>query len=496
MSGKWSGEQGAGVLVQNCAEVTAENAVFAEHTESAMVLSSGALARVRSLIVPLKDIVAILAAQELLSSPVVISDSRFEVNVAVDGAAVHASGDFSFSGCSFESNVATRNGPLYLRLAGQVRVEACKMTNNSCSENGGAMYIAEQGGSGFDNSSCFANSTHGHRLATTAPAASSLITLSLLHYEGNHAGSGGAAAFWEMSDPFGNVSAMPQCNGCSYVGNSARYSSENPETEGWASPPVRLEVPLHPHEEAAGVQLQSPISAALVDMFGQVVLSENAATVRLLAEECPMRGLSQSFVTEGQAEFNVTFSNMPPGSICDVDVSAQLKAGELHNSTRVHLRACRPGRGSAMAHQTESGKEDEDQGDYVTFMDTLKNLGESAVAKRIARGMSTMLGYFQVIGQMSTIYSPDTMPDIMMEFSSAVSLIGFDLNAVFNFHCFLHYYGSSSTQKSTFWIKIKQAMALPWTILLGVGAFYVILCASLSMTKIDHKYQKVRLKPS
>ncbi|KAK3263525.1 hypothetical protein CYMTET_27673 [Cymbomonas tetramitiformis] len=83
---------------------------------------------------------------------------------------------------------------------------------------------------------------------------------------------------------------------------------------------------------------------------------------------------------------------------------------------------------------------------------------------------SQLLGYYQVLSQMNSIYRADLIPEPVRVFVESITFLHFDLAALLNVNC-IHARLAPGTTLHEFWLVLLNAMALPW-ILMIIGVLY------------------------
>ncbi|KAK3235300.1 hypothetical protein CYMTET_54482 [Cymbomonas tetramitiformis] len=306
----------AGVLLMEGAAGEVEGALFEAQQGSALRAAASSSVVVRSTTFLNNSVASVGAAGAGLlgeeRSTVVLEDCRFAHNVAVNGSAAHISGNASLARCTFESNEALANGPVYLSLEGLVDFSDSCFSGNSAT-NGAALFLVE-------------------------PSAEVRSSFVQMKFEHNRAAGGASVAFWEPLDPFTNsTDRHPGCTNCTTWNNTAGYST----TDGYATPFADIRVNATQADAAGGWPLQQPVRGELVDLYG-TVMSTASFEVRL-DSVCPVTGTKSVVAESGVASFDGLTLSGVPGSQCAVSLATQVAAAEVVRWTSQPLRYCVPG---------------------------------------------------------------------------------------------------------------------------------------------------------
>ncbi|KAK3240095.1 hypothetical protein CYMTET_50032 [Cymbomonas tetramitiformis] len=97
----------------------------------------------------------------------------------------------------------------------------------------------------------------------------------------------------------------------------------------------------------------------------------------------------------------------------------------------------------------------------------------------VAKGSIVLLiGYFQVMSQLSFIFSRDLLPDVIIRFVSSLNIINVDINLIIDAACFQHHFLPNLIGSGTvgfmfsFWCSVAQ----PWVVMLLMFLVYRVLC--------------------
>ncbi|KAK3242434.1 hypothetical protein CYMTET_47875 [Cymbomonas tetramitiformis] len=338
-------------------------------------------------------------------SAVTVEESLFKHNTANLGAALFswANATATLTRCSLLDNVATLSGGCVHSSDSQLNLLECQLTANRAG-NGGAVFISlglqnttirgcnftnntakvcvgdivtQEGAHG--NASSVPSSCTGQQDAAVGngaafyimegPVAAAAIAANLtihrtdsLRYEGNVAQGGGSVMYWKPVDTqTASAMLLPPCEGCVLVGetNTAAYAA-------YASPLAALAMDVVPAQ--AGGHVSDPIRVTLVDIFQQVVTTENALVVTLQSGYGSPCSVDRRRVTSAAGEVifpGETFEGAP-GALCLLEFSATLETGETFNANaNVALRQCELG--EELVGETCRACKGTAEGGYLSF---------------------------------------------------------------------------------------------------------------------------------
>ncbi|KAK3277078.1 hypothetical protein CYMTET_14900, partial [Cymbomonas tetramitiformis] len=74
--------------------------------------------------------------------------------------------------------------------------------------------------------------------------------------------------------------------------------------------------------------------------------------------------------------------------------------------------------------------------------------------------LNLVVGYAQVMGQLTSIYDVEIIPSSIRQFVATFSLVNLDLDMMLNMRCFSHYF-APFLGRSSFWFAFWQSVATP-----------------------------------
>ncbi|KAK3268804.1 hypothetical protein CYMTET_22711 [Cymbomonas tetramitiformis] len=87
--------------------------------------------------------------------------------------------------------------------------------------------------------------------------------------------------------------------------------------------------------------------------------------------------------------------------------------------------------------------------------------------------LSLVVGYAQVMGQMSHVFSADLLPSMATSLMSWLFVFNMDFVAIINFKCFSHYF--LTDVNSSFYFGFWQSVLLPWALCAMFAVLYLLL---------------------
>ncbi|KAK3236141.1 hypothetical protein CYMTET_53701, partial [Cymbomonas tetramitiformis] len=91
------------------------------------------------------------------------------------------------------------------------------------------------------------------------------------------------------------------------------------------------------------------------------------------------------------------------------------------------------------------------------------------------QALSLVVGYFQVMGQLTPIYDEDLVPGVLGKILAPLGVFNFDIHYMLNISCFRSYFLPSTLEGSNFMLTFWQSVATPWVICAMFVVFYYSL---------------------
>ncbi|KAK3281063.1 hypothetical protein CYMTET_11134, partial [Cymbomonas tetramitiformis] len=99
----------------------------------------------------------------------------------------------------------------------------------------------------------------------------------------------------------------------------------------------------------------------------------------------------------------------------------------------------------------------------------------SVLMLKAKNALSLVVGYVQVMSQISSIFRKELLPDYLTFYTSNLLVINLDVGFFLNIKCFTYHFMSAYSGSSSFWITFWQSVCMPWMLAIVFALVYFYL---------------------
>ncbi|KAK3237526.1 hypothetical protein CYMTET_52405, partial [Cymbomonas tetramitiformis] len=105
---------------------------------------------------------------------------------------------------------------------------------------------------------------------------------------------------------------------------------------------------------------------------------------------------------------------------------------------------------------------------------------------------SLLVGYFQVMGQLHSLYSSAVVPELLRRYSKVINLVNMDFGAMLNNKCLHYHFGtpSSALVGSNFMWSFWKSVSLPWLLCTTFLTMYFLATRRRAATRASRRLSK------